>query len=227
MTQSSPDPVALWRDVVVRVSDLALSLSPEQVAQHVPACPDWTARDLLAHMVGLGADVVDDNEPDDHDEAWTQAQVDARAGRTVAELVAEWQALVPGLSAWMTVHDSRPLNDAVIHEQDLRGAVGEPGAQDTAALHIVRDRLAERVGGRLGDLAPLALRGPGWQWTSEGSADDAAVVLEAPDVDLARALMGRRTPAELRSYVVRGDVEDYLDAFAHLGPLPDAPLSGG
>ena len=44
-------------------------------------------RDLLAHMVGLGADVLAGNEPDDHPADWTRAQVAARAGRGVAVLL--------------------------------------------------------------------------------------------------------------------------------------------
>ncbi|GGF52844.1 hypothetical protein GCM10011519_28500 [Marmoricola endophyticus] len=220
----SQDPIALWRGVVVRVCDLALSLSDQEAQRYVPACPDWTVRDLLAHMIGLGADTADGNEPDDHDEAWTQAQVDRRAGVPLAALVEEWQALVPRLSAYMTEHGPRPLNDAVIHEQDLRGAVDRPGARETTELAIVRDTLLERIAGRVGDLPPIALCGTELEWVSRGSVEDAETVLEASDFDLARAAMCRRTPAELREWTVRGDVEAYLDALAHLGPLPEARL---
>lgn len=224
MSEPKQDPVALWRGVVVRVSDLALSLSERQTQRLVPACPDWTVRDLLAHMVGLGADVLGGNEPDDHDDLWTQAQVAARAEHAVPRLVEEWQLLVPELSEWMTANGSRPLNDAVIHEQDLRCAVDRPGARSTAELAIVRDRLLERIADRLAGLPPIALCGTGWEWVSQGSADDAETTLEASDFDLARAVMGRRTAGELREWTARGDVAAYLDAFAHLGPLPEARL---
>ena len=66
----------------------------------MPACPDWTVRDLLSHMVGLGADVVAGDEPDDHNAAWTREQVQTRRDRDVAALVAEWQAVAEPLRAW-------------------------------------------------------------------------------------------------------------------------------
>ena len=52
----------------------------------------------------------------------------------------------------------------------------------------------------------------------------AAVVVRAPDFDLARALVTRRSAAQLRSWTERGDVTPYLDAFALLGALPEADL---
>ena len=55
--------------------------------------------------------------------------------------------------------------------------------------------------------------------------EDAATVLRAPDFDLARALVTRRSAAQLRAWTVRGDVGPYLDAFAMLGPLPSNDLT--
>jgi hypothetical protein len=55
--------------------------------------------------------------------------------------------------------------------------------------------------------------------------DDAAVVLRAPTFDLTRALVTRRSAAQLKSWTVRGDVGPYLDAFAMLGPLPSTDLA--
>ena len=73
------DAVEEWSRAQQRVIDLVADLPPEQAALRVPACPDWTVRDLLSHMVGLGADVVAGDEPDDHNETWTGRQVQARA----------------------------------------------------------------------------------------------------------------------------------------------------
>jgi Mycothiol maleylpyruvate isomerase N-terminal domain len=77
---------------------------PFDVERTVPACPDWTARDLFSHMVGLGSDVVAGDEPDDHNEDWTAKQVRERADRSVTELVDEWRGIAESLRAWMTEH---------------------------------------------------------------------------------------------------------------------------
>jgi hypothetical protein len=116
-------------------------------------------------------------------------------------------------------HGSRPLNDVVIHEQDLRSAVGRPGARDTAGFVTVRDRMAERFGRTAP--AVIALVGDSWAW----GPPDAPARLEASDFDLGRALTSRRTAAQLRSWTRRGDVTAYLPAFAGLGDLPEEELT--
>ena len=67
--------------------------------------------------------------------------------------------------AWMREHGSRPLNDVVIHEQDLRGAVGVVGGRDSDGLRIVRDRMAARfaaaVDGPAAGRAGVGGSGPG------------------------------------------------------------------
>jgi uncharacterized protein (TIGR03083 family) len=222
----SVDGIAEWTRAQQRVIALVAGLPAERASTTVPACPDWTVRDLLSHMVGLGADVVAGNEPDDHNEAWTAQQVAARRDRDVDALVAEWEDLAEPLRAWMAEHGTRPLGDVTIHEQDLRGALGEPGGQDTPAMAAMRDRFVGRLEARLAaDLPPLALVGQQWSWCSAGEPVDAAVEIRASDFDLARALVTRRSAAQLRSWTTRGDVEPYLDAFAILGSLPERDLS--
>jgi len=219
------DAVEEWSRAQQRVIDLVADLPPERAELRVPACPDWTVRDLLSHMVGLGVDVVAGDEPDDHNETWTGRQVQARRGHDVAALVAEWQAVAGPLRDWMRANNVRPLGDVIIHEQDLRGALGVPGGQDSDGVRAIRERFVGRFAPRVADLPPIALVGETWTWVSRGSAEDAEVVLRASDFDLARALVTRRSANQLRSWTVRGDVTPYLDAFAMLGPLPSADLT--
>lgn len=216
------DEVAAWQETQQRVCALVERVGPERMEQHAPATPDWTGRDLLAHMVGLGADVLAGDEPDDHNPGWTQAQVDARRDRSAAEIVEEWRDLAGDLMIWMRENGARPLGDAIIHEQDLRGAVGESGAQDTPAFALVRERMAERFSASSDDPAGLALAGETW---TLGDPETAAVVVQASDFDLGRALMSRRSADQLRAWTVRGDVAPWLASFEVLGPLPDVDLT--
>ncbi len=211
-----------WAAAQRRVIELTEGLSAERAGTRVPACPDWTVRDLLSHMVGLDADVLRGDEPDDHNSGWTQRQVDQRVHRDVAALLGEWRTHTEPLRVWMSRHGTRPLGDVIIHEQDLRGALGVPGAHDTPGLVAVRDRFVGRFAARLGDLPPIALVGTHWRWAS---GDDPAVIVEADDFDLARALLTRRSARQLRHWTTRGDIEPYLDAFAILGRLPAGDLS--
>lgn len=218
------DGIEEWSAAQRRVIDLVRGLSPAEAAVRVPACPDWTARDLLSHMVGLAADVVAGDEPDDHNAEWTARQVRARRDRDVAALVAEWEEVAEPLRAWMRARTVRPLFDVVIHEQDLRGALGVPGGQDVAAWDAVRERFGARFAARVRDLPPIALVGHRWRWDPPDGAEP-EVVVEAPDFELARALLARRSAAQLRGWTTRGDVERHLPAFAALGPLPADDLT--
>lgn len=215
-----------WRAAMTRVCALVEGASPEALEAPVPACPDWRVRDLLAHVVGVGRDAVAGEEPDDHPEDWTQGHVDARASMSVDEVVAEWRAAADDIETYVRDVAPRPLADVTIHEQDLRGALDEPGARDTAALAWVRELMAGRLADALAsrDLpGPVRLVSPGWTWQSADGSP--GVVLEAPAYDLFRALTSRRSAAQLRSWVVDGDVGPYLDSFAVLGPLPDKDLT--
>lgn len=219
------DDIAEWTGAYERVSAFTAGIGAEEAGRRVPACPDWTVRELLAHMIGLDADVLANNEDSDHNETWTQAQVDARQGRDVPALLAEWQELAGPLQEWMRQHNTRPLGDVVIHEQDLRGALDIPGGQDNAGLQKIRDTFVGRFGDRVADLPPIQLAGEHWSWTSGDGAGEPEVVVQASDFDLARAILSRRSANQLRHWTTQGDIEPYLPAFAGLGPLPDDDLS--
>ncbi len=214
-----------WTEAQARVIELVADLPPEHAELLVPACPDWTVRDLFSHMVGLGVDVVAGDEPDDHNSAWTDKQVAQRRDHDIPTLIAEWLSVTAPLQDWMLTHGTRPLSDVIIHEQDLRGALGVPGGQDSGGVRAVRDRFLLRFGERLGELPPIALVGEGWQWVSNGVPDAAEVVVRASDFDLARALVTRRSEHQLRGWTSQGDIGPYLGAFALLGPLPPADLA--
>jgi uncharacterized protein (TIGR03083 family) len=218
------DAITEWTNAQGRVIELVESLSDEETRRAVPATPDWTVSQLLAHMVGLNADVLAGDEPEDHNSTWTQRQVDSRAGRALAELVDEWRTLTKPMQDYLRDQSPRPLTDVVIHEQDLRGAVGRPGGRDTGGLAAVRDVMAERFASRVrrAHLPPVELRSPAWIFsTGDG---DPGLELFAPDFDLIRALMTRRTADQLRQWSRAGAIDPYLPVFAGLGPLPDRPL---
>jgi uncharacterized protein (TIGR03083 family) len=214
-----------WTKAQARVIELVADLPPEHAELLVPACPDWTVRDLFSHMVGLGVDVVAGEEPDDHDRAWTAGHVAQRRGQDIPTLVAEWLSVTAPLQEWMLTRGTRPLADVIIHEQDLRGALGVPGGQDSGGVRAIRDRFLLRFSERVGDLPSIALVGEGWQWVSNGVPDAAEVVVAAPDFELARALVTRRSERQLRDWTTHGDIGPYLDAFALLGPLPSTDLA--
>lgn len=186
------------------------------LSQMVPSCPDWTASQLLAHLVGLADDVVTGNVAKYGSEQWTAAQVAQRAGRPSAALLAEWAELAPRLAAQFE-HLPREAQaaiviDAVAHEHDLRGALGLPGHRNTDTV-----RLATRflVGGfRLrheqAELPPITLVAAGERSYRVGRADPVGSV-RASLFSLFRSLSGRRTRSEVARFGWSVESEPYLD----------------
>ncbi|MDT9594225.1 maleylpyruvate isomerase family mycothiol-dependent enzyme [Nocardioides zeae] len=222
-----PQAAQAWRETYERVRSLVEETDrddPGALDRPVPATPDWSARDLLAHMIGVDRDTLADDVDDELGEAWTQKHVDERSGRSAADLLAEWRDLADDLERFVATQDPAPLGDAVIHEQDLRGALGVPGGRESAGLAAIRDQMAEGLGERLAGRGPVRLQASDTDWVWQSGDGEPAVVLQASAYDLARALTTRRTAEQLRGYTVDGDVDPFLDDFAGLGPLPTEAL---
>ncbi|WP_447646234.1 hypothetical protein [Nocardioides zeae] len=143
-----------WREAYERVSGLVATTQlrdPGALEHAVPATPDWRARDLVAHMIGVGSDTLGDAVDEEHGEDWTQRHVDARRDHAVPQLLEEWSDLAGRIEEHVATTDPGPLGDIVIHEQDLRGALGTPAAARRRAWRWCASRWPPR--------SPTAWRG--------------------------------------------------------------------
>ncbi|MDP9866430.1 MULTISPECIES: maleylpyruvate isomerase family mycothiol-dependent enzyme [Streptosporangium] len=188
----------------------------------VAACPGWTVREVVAHLVEicarvagrLGSRPVVGPLPGDAAlaallAAWTTA------GEQVERLVAGDAARRGGV---MTM-------DAFTHELDIRYALGlPPPAEHPAypgALDVVVSGLSAEVSAR--GLPALRIETPGARWTA-GPAGRPAATLSAHRHDLYRSLAGRRTSAQIARLHWSEDPRPWLPAFTW-GPFtpPERP----
>lgn len=171
----------------------------------VPTCPGWRVRDVLAHVVGVSADLTTGNIAGATTAPWTAAQLEQRKDRPVEELLAEWDDAGPQLAA-MADHlgaaGHELLFDLTTHEHDLRAALARPGARDHEAVsdalrYLLPGPVGSRVDGRgLPRLEVVTELGT----FVAGSADGPPVRLEAPAFEVFRAVLGRRSEAQIRGY---------------------------
>ena len=123
-----------------RVIDLLRSTPESSGNMTVPCTPEWTVRQLAAHIVGVPEDVLAGRMEGVTTDSWTQAQVDLYGHLTLLELADLFEASAPKIDA--VIHNfpqpiiSQFVMDAVTHEQDMRSALGVPGGRDSKAVEV-------------------------------------------------------------------------------------------
>jgi uncharacterized protein (TIGR03083 family) len=161
----------------------------------VPACPDWTVRDLLAHVTGVAADLVAGRLDGVGTDPWTAAQVASRTDRSLAEVVAEWNEVAPAMEEAFVAFGGLPdqlVFDTTTHEHDLRGAVGATGAHRAGQVEIALRWAADAwAAGPAPAAGPLRLVAGDVEVVLGTGAPVATV--RADGLEALRALTGRRS----------------------------------
>jgi len=174
---------ALYASGRACISELVQDLSPEAAATRVPTCPEWTVHDVVSHLTGICADILGGNIGGLASDEWTAAQVRARRDRSIGDVVAEWNEVAPQVEAFAQHFPGRAgdqwVTDQTTHEHDIRLALGQSGARESAAVLLGAGFL---VGGLWASLTargvgPIEVRTEVGAWVvggGPGEADDAA-----------------------------------------------------
>jgi uncharacterized protein (TIGR03083 family) len=167
----------LYNEGRERLSEIVRQLAPTELATTVPACPEWTVQDVIAHLTGGCADVLAGNIAAVTTAEWADEHVRSRKDHTITQVLEEWSAVAPRLEAIAGTFPS-PLPtlwilDLATHEQDVRGALERPGARETRGLvmavdFLVREGLHRQLVGR--GLGTVSVRTPIGSWTVGGQA---------------------------------------------------------
>jgi hypothetical protein len=220
----SDDALEAYRSVRERMSALALGLSPSELTTTVPACPDWTVHDLVAHNVAIPAAIGAGRLPTDGDlQGWLDGLLAERADQPVDELVAEWATLdevVGGVLSSTVVL----LDDVATHEHDLRTALDRPDHAALDAEIVLPAALLTLLDGlTAAGTGSIVIDAPEGRWRSHDAEPGWTIRTSAWEAF--RAVGSRRTADELRALPADGDVEPFLAVLdAHL-PLPRTSLA--
>jgi len=217
---------AAYRELRLRVIDLLRDAGPEVAATRSRACPEWTVKDLVAHLVGECQDILDGNLDGVATDAWTAAQVTRLADQDLAALLADWAERGPGIDVIMPFFPgdaaAQLLFDVTTHEQDIRGAIEEPGARDASSLVLGLGFLVRSMDAaiRANGWPSLEIDASGHRWLL-GEAP-ATARLETDLFTLLRSFGGRRSLDQIRALDWTGDPEPYLTTFASSPVRPPA-----
>ncbi|MBT8207504.1 MAG: maleylpyruvate isomerase family mycothiol-dependent enzyme [Acidimicrobiia bacterium] len=233
MTPPRPliDPLKLYKPAVERIAHLVTH--PAAGSAPVAACPGWTVKDTIAHLVGIAQSWITGTLDGYADPAWTAAQVASMEDATVEELVAVWYSVLDDFLERMQSIDELPeavltpfgmlvreavplsvLDDLVSHEHDIRQALGRPGARDDIAVRLATGShvgLMRRLNAAAGlpTIEIITTDDRAWLVGTESPS----ITLRAPLFEVFRATGGRRTTDEIWALDWSDDPEPFLPTF--------------
>jgi uncharacterized protein (TIGR03083 family) len=217
---------AIYADTRLRISDLTRQMSDQELGTTLPTCPAWTVRDVIGHMAGLVDDGTHRRMAGLGTDEWTMAQVDAHRAKSLEEVLADWAKVAAAAEADLegTIGPMgiRLVSDAWTHEQDIRGAVGRPGARaDNSALAPTLSIQTATLGERLdaAGLPGIAIRGEDGTVLDAGS-HPVGITLRVPTAwHYVRAVTSRRSRAQVSAMQWEGAPPDrWLEAFFRFTP---------
>ena len=190
---TKPDLSRLYQDTHARLAALVGGLDEAELAAQVPACPGWSVQDVVAHLLAVTEDALAGRLTGPPSEEVTAAQVARFRGRGIRGMLATWTVTAPQFGELLAAFDVWPgVIDIASHEQDIRGAVGRPGARDTEVVRQCAGAVIEY----LAPPVPLRVTVEDAQFRV-GPEDGAELGLTTCRFEALRWRMGRRSRTQM------------------------------
>lgn len=189
----------------------------------IPACPEWTLRDLLGHQAGEIEDGLAGNMEGMGTPPWTAAQVERHKHLDLEAVKAAWTtALTVAGDAIVQVTEGA-INDLVHHEFDVRGALGNVDNRDGELVRTMTPVFARYL-----DETFKAHSLPGLRLVAGSTVmilgDGApAGELRVSGFEFLRMITSRRSVAQIRHLDWNADPSPWLD-YVSLMPPRDSDL---
>lgn len=254
--------VAAWRDAITSFVDTVEQV-PDEAFAKPSLLPGWTVGDIVAHVAALEHELAGGGIPD-HDPDWdalphaddlfsryTEIGVDLRRGWTPQQVRDDLTAAVEARTFDNTADDEPIIGiggmqrtfgeqmrmrcfDVVLHEIDVRDAVGLPAPELGEGARVCAEQIAgglgyvwvKRVGARLGQVLHVVV--PDWidAWVGVGEdgrgrfvePGEAIVTVTIPQLQFLRLGSGRR--GDTGAAEVAGDPELGRTVLAELNIAP-------
>lgn len=248
-----PDFVAAYDDVRQRVTALVREAGPEGLDRRVPACPDWSVKDLVGHLEHVteeyaeGRHEYSTTDPDEFATAWAQDRpevddwantgVNARRDWSVETLLTEWELRCGRLYEMMRGEVELPegtsneflawgtVSDAATHCQDIRGALGLGADPDNYGTKLAYASFTHSLVHRS---AALRTQPPALLVRSQRGevfiGEGEPSEVELDWFEFLRMISGRRSVEQVAQLLEPIDAEPYLAAFEAY-PYPTQPLA--
>jgi uncharacterized protein (TIGR03083 family) len=246
-----PDLAAAYSETRDRLVELVRPLDEPGLAAIVPATPEWTIKDVIAHLTDVAgayanghhsystqdanqfAIALSDDLPDI--DRWAQDGVDERRARPLGTIIAEWSEETRALCLMMRGERTLPagvsyemlawaaVSDLATHAQDVRGALGVDPDRDAYATKLSYASFAMMLEARAATTELPRLRIVTERGEVLIGTHGEPVTIEVDWYELLRATAGRRNVDQIRQLFAPSDAERYLTVISPY-PLPVGPL---
>ena len=207
-----PDLANLYRQTMDRITEL-VNAPDVSVDTAVAACPGWSVRDVLAHMAAVAQDWAAGRRAAPPNDEQTAAQVARFDGRGLNDILTAWAEAATEIPRLAREGIAPPLGDIVVHEHDIRDALGRPGARDSAALQRVSDQLLRML------VTPVPVRVIVEDGEYHcGLAGNSVIDLKTTRFEAVRWRTGRRSRSQMAAMAWSGDPAPVLDHLYMFGP---------
>jgi len=204
------------------------TLDSTAAEQTVPSCPQWTVKDVAAHLCGLNAELIAGVQGGLGNDQATTRQVTDREANDLAQVLEEWKSHDLALAEVFAGNEdiaAALTGDLVIHAYDLSEVLDQPTTQAALATPMSAHRYVVRLQQRLAEQMDIALSvelSDGTSWPA--SAGTEAVTLTTSPHNFLRGVTGRLTRAEVEAFDWSVDPQDILDrAWNQYGPFRVPP----
>lgn len=214
------DLVGSYRETRERLLALAPTLSAQQLSTLTPTCPEWTVQDIYAYLTGLAVEVGKGHIEGRGSPGRTAQQVGSRRDRSIEEICGEWRSVAASIEAMIASAGQalRPLAiDIWTHEQDIANGAGVESGRDGSGLLLTMNAAwTMKAKLRKAGLPPLRIVAGRADWVI--GDDEPGAMVRLSEYEMARAVLGRRSVAQLAAYEWEGDPDPYVPHFPVFDP---------
>jgi hypothetical protein len=232
------DLAAAFREVREALTAQLDVADEEQWSTPIPIRPEWTVKDTAAMLAGFAGALIEGRWTEDFSDAWSDddvrrrlhtafdALIAERGGRSGPEILREWEMHARRLERMMDGDEPFPTGTHPFAGWTYLWAVVQNAHNIWTALHVV-SKVRESEATQMclesavywldmrlqaTNTPALRVRASDREWVIGDGIPQATVT--APPFELFRALSGRRSLGQIRSFSWDGDPEPYLKVFS-------------
>lgn len=209
----------LYRQSQGRILSLANNSNADSP---VEACPGWTVRDTVAHLLGVLTDLTAGKLEDASSDAWSAEHIARAKDRSLSDLAAEWHVKANTTPGVFQTLGEVLVADLVTHEFDIKQAIGNTQGRDLQVLRTVALFYLNALDAawREEGISPLRILTENTALDIGGENPETSV--EMSWWEIGRVVSGRRSIDQVKALTWSSDPAPWLDHLFVFGPRETA-----